>query len=65
MSTQNKNCFRSQGGAVIEMKFKQPGPSLTPVTGISHKILSDESSLPKLEIRAESHGLNERYYFYD
>jgi hypothetical protein len=50
---------------VIEMKFKQPGPSLTPVTGISHKILSDESSLPKLEIRAESHGLNERYYFYD
>ncbi|OGT66507.1 MAG: hypothetical protein A2993_01490 [Gammaproteobacteria bacterium RIFCSPLOWO2_01_FULL_47_190] len=65
MSTHNKNCFRSQGGAVIEMNFKQSGPSLAPVAGISHIVLNDESNPPKFEIRSESHGLNKRYYFYD
>jgi len=49
MSTHNKNCFRSQGGAVIEMNFKQSGPSLAPVAGISHIVLNDEPNPPKLE----------------
>jgi len=65
MSTQNKNCFRTQGGAVIEMNFKQSEPSLTPVTGISQHVLNNEANPSKLDIRAESHGLNECYYFYD
>ncbi len=65
MSTQNKNCFRSQGGAVIEMNFKQSDPSLSPVAGVSHIVLNDGSNPPKLEIRPESHGLNKRYHFYD
>jgi hypothetical protein len=65
MSIQNKNCFRSQGGAVIEMNFKQPASSQLPVAGISHAVLNDETSSPKLKTRSKSHGLKKRYYFYD
>jgi len=65
MSTHNKNCFRSQGGAVIEMNFKQSGPSLLPVADISHAVPNDETSPPKLKTRSKSHGLKKHYYFYD
>jgi hypothetical protein len=65
MSKQNKNCFRSQGGAVIEMKFRQSDARHTAVSGTSHVVFNDESNPPKLESRAEGHGLNKRYYFYD
>lgn len=65
MNKQNKNCFRSQGGAVIEMNFRQPGSSQKPVKNTSHIVLNDESSPPGLETSVESSGLNKRYHFYD
>jgi hypothetical protein len=65
MGKHNKNCFRSQGGAVIEMKFRQSDSGQTIAAGFSHVVFNDESSPPKPEVLAEGHGLNKRYYFYD
>jgi hypothetical protein len=65
MSNHNKNCFRSQGGAVIEMKFRQSDFLQTSVAGAAHVVFNDESNPPKVDTQSEGHGLNKRYYFYD
>lgn len=62
MNHQNKNCFRSQGGAVIEMKFRKPD-SLNTSSGISHVVLNDETCPQKTSTGNEGHGLNKRYFY--